>query len=118
MSNEQERIKNKGEQIKLALRMAGNRGMTNVELSKMALRYGGYLGKLYEEGYEIDKEFLGEGVYKYTLISEPEEKVVRVSAIDKLFKEIEHHGVVTRKMLEKIMKDNRIAVKYKANTYK
>ena len=115
---EYERQKTKQEKILHALRKTKDNGITNEELSKIALRYGGYLGKLYKEGYKIKKESLGKGLYKYTLIEEPRDKVVIKKAIDKLLLEISKKGKVDKDELVDIMNKCNISVKYKANTYK
>lgn len=117
---EQKRIARKYEQILNALRQAGKIGVTNAELSKIALRYGGHLGRMYREGYEVDKQFLGDGLYNYTLISEPKEIIKRQNALDKLLAEVDKFGStgVDTKTLVKLLDSNGIAVKYKANTYK
>jgi hypothetical protein len=116
--SEKIRIANKKEQILNVLRNAGKNGVTNAELSKIALRYGGHLGKLYEEGYKIEKLSLGNGLYNYTLISEPETIVTREKALDKLLSEIDKLGAVTKEGLVAMLEANNISVKYKANTYK
>jgi hypothetical protein len=54
-----------------ALKDAGEDGMTNAELSKISLRYGGHIGNLYREGYKIKKYNLDGGLYKYVFVSEP-----------------------------------------------
>lgn len=43
-------------------------GITNVQLSKTSLRYGGYLGKLYKEGYDIKTIPLEKGVFLLYLL--------------------------------------------------
>ncbi|AYP68290.1 hypothetical protein PQE75_gp189 [Bacillus phage vB_BcoS-136] len=116
---EEARIEKKQVQILNALRNAGNNGITNVELSEIALRYGGYLGKLYEQGYKIDRESVGEkGVHKYILVSEPQTILVREKAMDKLLSAVRKEEIIDVDGLIKILNDNNIAVKYKANTYK
>ncbi|UUV46515.1 hypothetical protein [Bacillus phage vB_BanS-Thrax3] len=116
--SEKQRIAKKREQVLNALREAGSQGITNAELSIIALRYGGYLGKFYELGYKIDKESLGDGLYRYTLVSEPETLVKREKAIDLLLEEVDKHGMVNKNDLLAILENKNIAVKYKANTYK
>lgn len=116
-ASEKSRINSKKIQILQALRNAGIAGITNVELSRIALRYGGHLGKLYEQGYKIDKVSLGNGVYNYILISEPEVLLERESALSKLLKEVEWYGIDSD-LLSRILDKNNIGVKYKANTYK
>lgn len=115
---EKERIENKTTQVLNALRQAGEDGLTNAELSRIALRYGGHLGELYRDGYKIDKVSLGNGLYNYILISEPETIVTREKAIDKLFKAVNKRGFVDAETLQRIMDANDITVRYKANTYK
>jgi len=119
MKGEKQRLISKREQILNVLRSAGNKGVTNAELSVTALRYGGYLGDLYKLGYKIDTESLGDGLFKYTLISEPESLVKREKAIDTLLSEIENRGgMISQSDLLNILDSKGIAVKYKANTYK
>lgn len=115
---EKERIIKKTEQILNALRTAGLKGLTNSELSKIALRYGGSLGELYKKGYTISKESLGEGLYRYWLVSEPSVEAVREKAIDVLLSNVKSFGLVDAEQLLSIMNNSNIAVKYKANTYK
>lgn len=105
-------------QILNALRSVGSNGITNVELSDIALRYGGYLGKLYEKGYKIEKERLGNGVFKYTLISEPEvEFKSKMSALDKLLKAVENVGSVDSNQLKNLMESLRVSVRNNAGTH-
>ncbi|MFS0905839.1 hypothetical protein AB3N02_22710 [Priestia aryabhattai] len=108
----------KSEQILNALRTAGDNGITNVELSKIALRYGGYLGTLYKQGFKVQTTHLGDGVFNYVLYHEPEVIVERESAIEVLLKAIDGKGAVTKEELLNIFSNHNIAVKYKANTYK
>lgn len=118
MHNEKERIDNKREQVLRVLRSAGDKGVTNAELSKISLRYGGHLGKFYEQGYKIDKEFIGDGLYRYILVEEPSTIIVREKAIDVLMAEVSKLGSVNKDTLKNLMEENSIAVRYKPNTYK
>lgn len=113
-----ERNKKVKERILEYLRNKGEHGATNAELSKISLRYGAHIGKMYEEGYVVDKKCLSKGLFLYTLISEPEHVVVHKKAIDKLFEEINNAGMVSSERLRQIMDKNNITVKYKANTYR
>lgn len=115
---EKQRIAKKKDMILQALRNAGKYGVTNAELSKIALRYGGHLGKLYEEGYVINKESLGDGLYNYVLIKEPSTIIVREKAINKLISEVSKRGTINSAELIAIMDEINVAVKYKANTYR
>ena len=106
----------KKEQIVNALKIAGRNGVTNAEMSNIALRYGGYLGELYKDGYKISKEHLGNGLYKYVLLSEPDEAPVREKAIDVLAKEFEKLGV-SKEAFHNLLENSNVSVRYKANTY-
>lgn len=113
--NEMKRQKNKREQILSELRL---RPRTNRELSEIALRYGGHLGKLYELGYKIKKESLGDGLYQYTLVEEPKhENHDRKKAKDILLSAIRQEEIIDADMLESMLENLGISVKYKAGTY-
>jgi hypothetical protein len=93
-------------------------GVTNAELSQVSLRYGGHLGKLYELGYKIRKDSLGEGLYLYTLIEEPSrENHDRKKAIDVLLSEVRKEEIIDAGILEGMLEKLGISVKYKAGTY-
>lgn len=109
---------NKETQI-LSLLKSNPNGVTNVELSEIALRYGGHLGKLYKKGYKIKTIPLGNGIHKYKLVSCPDEDFVeKPKAIDLLLKEIDMHDFVNVSEFKDILDKLNISVKYKANTYK
>ena len=55
----------------MLLRVAGLAGVTNRELNKVGYRYGARLWELKKEGYCIRTESLGDGLYKFTLLSGP-----------------------------------------------
>lgn len=116
-TNEKARIESKTQQIVDALRSAGSHGLTNAKLSEISLRYGGCLGTLYKRGYSIKKAHLGNGLYRYILISEPEEITIRETALVKLMEQVEERGFVNKSMLASLLDKNGIQVKYKANTY-
>lgn len=67
----EKRLITQRQKILKALREAGADGVTNAELSKISLRYGGHLGDFYRKGYKIAKYNLDGGLYKYVLIAEP-----------------------------------------------
>lgn len=110
------RLEEKKSQILNALKISGRSGVTNAELSNIALRYGAYLGDLYREGYKVSKEHLGNGLYNYVLISEPSEVVVKEKAVDVLASAIEALGVSKESFLQALENSN-VSVRYKANTY-
>jgi hypothetical protein len=114
----EQRMRGKRQEILRALRNAGRRGLTNVELSKIALRYGGYLGKLYELGYEIKKEHLGNGLFNYVLVKEPEvERTEIPKAVDYLLEEVALRGEVTAEELGQLIENLGVTVRYKAGTH-
>lgn len=118
--SEFQRIKGKKNQLLYLLKLRGEKGMTNIEMSKVATRYGGILGVLYKEGYEIDvKSVDDKGVYRYTLISCPEKPLDRPKAKDVLKEYIDfNYGEVDADTLFDIMDELGITLKFKANTYK
>jgi hypothetical protein len=102
-----------------SLRKAGSHGLTNVQLSKIAVRYGGSLGELYKRGYIINKEHVGDGVYNYTLVEEPEEETLtHKTALELLVDGVNKIGLVDSKELVWLLDELGINVKRKANTYK
>jgi hypothetical protein len=118
VDNELNRQASKREQILNVLRSRGLRGITNAELSNISLRYGGHLGKLYELGYKIRKDSLGSGLFSYTLIEEPSrEQHDRKKAIDALLSEVRKEEIIDAGMLESMLENLGIAVRYKPNTY-
>jgi len=97
------------------LRSCGQKGCTNIELSKIAIRYGGYLGALYDEGYNIHKEHLGDGVFRYTLVNEPPPNFKkRDKAIDKLVNAVESRGYIVAEEIVALLETEGLCVRYKA----
>ncbi|PEA25942.1 hypothetical protein CN984_12185 [Bacillus cereus] len=95
-------------------------GVTNAELSAtVSLRYGAHLGSLYQLGYKINKESLGEGLFRYTLVGEPSEDFTgKQKAMDALKSELTKQGnsfIIPE--LEAIMDTIGIAVRYKGGTH-
>jgi hypothetical protein len=118
-NNEIKRQSNVRARMVRKLREAGRLGLTNDELSKIAVRYGGTLGELYKRGYVIEKEHLGEGLYNYVLISEPEtEKLDHKKAVDILIESVAEQGSVTAENLSWMIEELGLNVRRKANTYK
>lgn len=101
------------------LRNAGKKGVLNTEMSQVALRYGGTLGELYSRGYEIEKTNVGNGVYKYTLISEPKTEIVEhAKAKDILIDMVNSLGEIDGEELSWLLDELGFDVKRKANSYK
>lgn len=99
------------------LKTRGEQGITNVELSNFALRYGAYLGQMYKDGHKINSIHEGDGVYRYFYISEPVNHVDKEPAIDVLIKHIRNEGFVTASEIKEILEKTNITVKYKAGTH-
>lgn len=113
-----ERLNDKRTDILVALRMAGHKGLTNVDLSKITLRYDGYLGKLYELGYVIEKTNLDNGLYNYVLTREPEvENYELPKAVDVLLEKVALRGSVTQEELSKLIENIGVSIRYKAGTH-
>ncbi|WP_168898369.1 hypothetical protein [Bacillus sp. ISTL8] len=109
----------KREQILTRLRNRGEVGATNAELSHISLRYGAHLGTLYQMGYKIEKESLGEGLYRYILKEEPEDGFTKMpKALDALKRKLLANGYpFLTENIEQMLDEVGIAVKYKPNTY-
>jgi hypothetical protein len=65
---ERKRLSRQHSLILDALRMGPK---TNVELSRIGMRFGGRLKELRDAGYEFTKRHIEGGVFEYTLIHEP-----------------------------------------------
>jgi len=94
------------QKIIAALKDAGLEGITNAELSKISLRYGGHLGDLYRKGYKIQKVNLDGGIYKYILLSEPSQDKFFRSAEEEIFEAIDQKGRVTAEELKGLLDEN------------
>lgn len=119
MTTEVQRRENHKLEILSILRQRGSNGVTNVELSQaISLRYGDGLHKLYALGYKINNRNLGDGLYKYTLVSEPEQELEpKRKAYDVLMEEVEKEDIINSETLKKILDKVGISVRYKPYTY-
>lgn len=89
---ERKRLLTQRQKIVEALRNAGDEGMTNAELNKIGLRFGGSLGELYKLGYKIRKEKEHGGTWRYFFISEPSQFKVHNKASDIFVEEVIKRG--------------------------
>jgi hypothetical protein len=116
------RIPSQKQLIIKELKEAGTKGITNIKLQKISLRYGGVLGNLYKEGYKIDTIPLTDGVVNYILRSEPtpETKKQLPKAMNLLTQKIDDvfGGQVTTEQLEKLLEEEGISVRYAMGTFK
>lgn len=100
------RLPNQREKILNMLREAGEKGILNTEFNQIYVRWDARIRELYQEGYIIKAELLGNGIYNYTLISEPEVKHDKPKkAMDLLEEEIENQygGEVNVEQLKLLM---------------
>ncbi|MDY7043711.1 hypothetical protein RVS70_05780 [Virgibacillus sp. M23] len=117
-TNEKKRQAVKRNQILGLLKSRGMNGATNEDLSDVSLRYGGHLGELYRLGYKIKKVQMGDGLFNYILLEEPSrEHHERKKALDVLMTEVKKEEIIDAPMLEGILNNFGIMVRYKPNTY-
>jgi RNA binding exosome subunit len=101
-----------------ALRLAGSEGVTNAELSKISLRYGGHLGNLYRQGYKILKYNLDGGLYKYVLIAEPADYKYFKNAQEEILEAMaEKHTEEVAKDLEEMLDEKYFHIIRKSGWY-
>lgn len=116
--NEIQRQSNQREKILQTLRDHKETGITNLELSYVSLRYGGHLGALYQKGFKISKESLGNGLYLYKLLEEPSEDYQgKMKAYDVLKEALKSTCSLDEDKFEKMMDELGLSVRYKAGTY-
>ncbi|PYY28260.1 hypothetical protein [Paenibacillus illinoisensis] len=115
-----ERTETQRDKIVTALRRAGDSGVTNVELNKIALRYNARIQELYVRGYKIHSEELDGGVTKYILISEPAEPFKKPDkAVDILIEDIEskYNGNISARELNEYLDTKGFTVRRKIGSY-
>lgn len=114
-----ERIPSQRERILKALRDSGKDGVTNVSLSKIALRWTARMAELYEKGYKISCDSLGSGIYKYVLIEEPVSIAKPEKALDILLNQIDKIGdTISKEQLIELLNENRLTVARKVGYYR
>ncbi|WP_124115379.1 hypothetical protein [Paenibacillus xylanexedens] len=115
-----ERTETQRDKIVTTLRRAGESGVTNVELNKIALRYNARIQELYVRGYKIHSKELDSGVTKYILISEPTEPFKRPDkAVDILIEDIESrfNGNISARELNDYLDAQGFTVRRKIGSY-
>lgn len=102
-----------------ALKEAGSEGLTNVELSKISLRYGGHLGDLYRKGYKIQIHNLDGGLYKYVLIAEPADIKYFQNANEEIFEAIRENfdNAITWDGLKNLLEEKHFHIIRKSGWY-
>lgn len=110
---EQERQQTKKQQILDALQNAPD-GLTNRELDKIALRYGGYIKLLRNEGYKIKTINLSNGLFKYKL--EGKTEPTKTNAIESLKSILNKKGhVEVSEAITDLLNEAGVALRFKAN---
>ncbi|WP_440110145.1 hypothetical protein [Paenibacillus sp. QZ-Y1] len=115
-----ERTETQRDKIVSTLRHAGELGVTNIELNKIALRYNARIQELYVRGYKIHSEELDGGVTKYILISEPIEPFKKPDkAVDILIGDIEskYNGNISARDLNEYLNTQGFTVRRKIGSY-
>lgn len=95
------------------LRKSGKNGCTNLELQEVGISWDRRIQELYKEGYIIDNsKYLGNGIYVYVLVSEPEQKFELISAKDQFFQIIDkdYNGCVSVNDILEIFEQNHIDI--------
>lgn len=83
------RIPSQRDRILEALRIGGKDGVYNTDLQKIAIRWIARMQELYQQGYKVSVTLVGDGVYKYTLLEEPEVLLKHKRAMDIFFDKVE-----------------------------
>jgi hypothetical protein len=115
----EKRLITQRQKIISALKEAGSEGLTNSELSKISLRYGGHLGDLYRKGYKIEKYNLDGGLYNYILISEPADIKYFQNANEEIFAAIRENfnDSITYDELKKLLEEKHFHIIRKSGWY-
>lgn len=107
------------QQIITLLRSYGSTGVTNKELQEICIRWTARISELYSEGYVIENVHLGNGLYNYTLVSEPKKKNnFKLAALDILLAEIKKKGLVSSNDLQVILEDQKLNIHRRSGSHK
>lgn len=114
------RIPSQAEKIIILLKEAGEDGVTNIELSKISLKYDARISELRQKGYEIETAHDKDGIYKYKLKRIPSQDARFYSALDQLTLKIlnEYNGKITAFQLRDLLDKMYFEVKRKSGYYK
>lgn len=121
MNNEtKERTSSQRDKIIALLKQAGDKGVLNTQLSKVALRYNARIQELYVRGYKIDSVDLECGVTKYILRFEPTEQFNKPEkAEDLLINDIKnkYSDVITSEQLQEYLDTHGFTVRRKVGSF-
>lgn len=108
------RLNSQKETILKMLQEAGDKGVPNTKLRRVALRFTGVIHQLKKDGHIIEVVSYGDGVYRYVLKGNTE-PAKEESALDILIQAIEDEGgIVTVGKLLQIMEEKNLIFKRKS----
>jgi hypothetical protein len=100
------------------LRKAGDKGVLNIDMTSISHRWGARIQELYVQGYEIELYNHGEGVVRYTLISEPESLgTLKTRKAKDILLDVIGEGEVDGEELSFLLDELGLNVTRKAGTY-
>jgi hypothetical protein len=113
------RAENQKYKIIAALREAGASGLTNAQLSKIALRYNARIQEMYVLGFGISTVPMSGGLTRYVLNSEPKSIHSKPDhALNILIKEIDKcGGNVDKEQLLGLLEANNFTVRRKVGSF-
>ena len=116
----EKRIPTQRDRILESLRSAGKDGILNTELHKITLRWQARLHELYQQGFKVDVSLVGDGVYRYTLLSEPEVVSKPRKAMDLFFEKAkESYGDnMTLEQMRGLLSEEGFNIVRKCGSYK
>lgn len=115
-----ERTSSQRDRIIALLKQAGDKGVLNTQLSKVALRYNARIQELYVRGYKIESEDLECGLTKYILRSEPTEQFNKPEKAEALLiNDIKnkYSDVITSEQLQEYLDTHGFTVRRKVGSF-
>ena len=116
----QTRIPSQKEKIINMLKEAGENGVTNIELSKISLRYNARISELIMSGYIIENTQVKKGVYKYVLKGIKSNVKSYLHATDEILMIVEndYKDRISSAELKNLLEEKDFTITRKANWYK
>ncbi|MGG3890220.1 hypothetical protein [Metabacillus fastidiosus] len=115
------RIPSQRDKIIKLLKESGEQGATNKELQNICIRWDARVRELYQLGYVIEVNPIGNGVYNYKLVSEPETTVEKPKkAIEILIHKInkKYDGEINSDDLNNLLESEGLQVVRKYGSHK
>lgn len=104
------RVPSKKEEVLECLRIAGDEGLTNIELRQIAVRFTGIIYFLRKDGYIIETIKEGHGVFRYVLRGK-QDPVDDESPLSILLKEVDKRGTVSAEEFINILSSKNLVLK-------